>query len=495
MEQSHLPSPRYETRPAQPGAAALIETLRAVGYSIGAAVADIVDNAISARARKIEVHFEWAGPDSFITVSDDGIGMSDAGIVEALRPGSRNPLDERDPADLGRFGLGLKTASFSQGRQLVVISRQEGAGVNYWAWDLDHVAETNSWEVLRMPGRPELVERLSEQERGTIILWQQLDRAPGTSGTAQEDERLFLEAAKKVKRHLGMVFHRFIEDGRIRLTFNGLPVEPWDPFLRGKEGTQPLAGDRVESQGVVIRPYVLPHRSKLSEEQYAAAAGPSGWAAMQGFYIYRNERLLVGGGWLGLYRREEHYRLARILVDITNATDVDWQIDIKKASARPPDSLRAILRRIADYARGRAEAVYRHRGSPLTKRAEAQEAIPVWGEYVRHGKRLYRVNREHPAAAALLQADSETARRTATLLRLIEETVPTPLIYYREASEPDGHAAPLEGVPDSEVFAIMRDIYDGLRLNQTHEEALKVLRRLDPFASDPDLITRFDLTL
>lgn len=489
------PVPDIESAPAPPRADAMIETLRSVGYSIEAAVADIVDNSISAQARRVEVWFEWKGQDSSVLVEDDGRGMSSEEIVTALRPGSRSPLDKREATDLGRFGLGLKTASFSQCRQLVVLSKPQGGTVSHWGWDLDYVSRTNLWNVLRLDGRADLAGRLSEKEHGTMVFWSKMDRVPGTRVAGAAGEKLFNEVAIRVKRHLGMVFHRFISSGQIQIVFNGMAVEPWNPFLWGAEGSQPLAEDRVEVHGVVIRPYVLPHHSKLSPEQHEEAGGIDGWTQMQGFYVYRNHRLLVAGGWLGLLRRSEQYKLARVLVDITNATDEDWHIDIKKATARPPDELREQLLRAARVVRSRAEEVFRHRGVQLTRRAASEDVTHLWTEHSRRGKRFFQINRDHPAVAALLGSDSQTAERTSTLLRLLEEAIPTPLIFYRVADAPDEVAGAFEGASDSDAMATLRGFFEMLRNSMSREQALSALRRMEPFASAPELVDRFEATL
>src|SRR4051812_12743919 len=142
-----------ENAPAEPGyseevppdPAALIESMRAFGYSLPAAIADLIDNSITAGARHVDVRLHWAGDDSWIAVSDDGGGMRDAELTKAMQLATRNPNDPRNPADLGRFGLGLKTAAFSQARSLTVASRPPGSAVAVRRWDLDHVAERQSW--------------------------------------------------------------------------------------------------------------------------------------------------------------------------------------------------------------------------------------------------------------------------------------------------------------------------------------------------------------
>ena len=162
-----------QTASAVPGAAAMIETFRAIGYSLETAIADIIDNSISAQARNICINRIWNGGNSIITIKDDGYGMSSDEIIQAMRPGAQNPLMERSETDLGRFGLGLKTASFSQCRNLTVMSKKSGC-VSWWTWSLDYVAQKDCWNLIQwMPEGFE--DALDEVESGTMEIWSKLD--------------------------------------------------------------------------------------------------------------------------------------------------------------------------------------------------------------------------------------------------------------------------------------------------------------------------------
>lgn len=477
---------------AAPHASSLIESLRAFGYTLETAIADLIDNSISAGARSVQVRFYWDGMNSWIALQDDGRGMSEAELVEAMRPGSRNPLDIRDPRDLGRFGLGLKTASFSQCRCLTVASRDAEGGRAIRCWDLDYVQETGEWRLLRSaPFGSELA--LAEHDpkpTGTLVLWQHLDRlvtaAPVSDSRAQSR---FLALVDATVRHLAMTFHRYLEGpGALRLEVNGRPVEPWEPFLTRHPLTQPLPEETLHLQGYEFRvaPFVLPHHSRLDAATLRYAGGSAGWTAQQGFYVYRNRRLLVSGDWLGLgFGREEHHRLARIRVDLPNSSDDAWQIDVRKATARPPARLRDDLRRIARLTRERAADVFRHRGKVLARAASAGYSF-VWQRRVRHGKTFYAVDREHPVVAAALAGPD--AARVGALLRLLEETVPVPLVALDAAERPEEQGAPFEGSPPAEVEAVARSVYDALRTSgHTAEQAVGRLLTMEPFNRFPEL--------
>lgn len=493
---------RSTKRPAdydlvEPDASAMLESLRAFGYSTPAAVADLIDNSITAGAKNVWIEFHWDGRNSHVSVLDDGQGMSEEELVAAMRAGSRSPLEERPPADLGRFGLGLKTASFSQCRQLTVASRAKGCDVACRRWDLDYVREHREWRLLRTPA-PGYTGRLAVLEgitQGTLVLWEKMDRVvPADDVGSEADHARFRDLIDAVDEHLGMVFHRFLGSA-FRVFINGRQtrhqVKPWNPFLPSHEATQQFPEETIPTpSGVVtVRPYVLPHKDRLGEKLHEAARGPAGWNAQQGFYVYRNERLLVPGDWLGLgYTKEEHYKLARIQIDLPNTMDSDWDIDVKKSRARPPGSIRDRLRMIADIARGRAVEVYRHRGRYAARNAPGPEAF-AWLPGQRKDRVVYAVNRGHPLVAAVL--DSAGAGRPAleALLRLLEETVPVRQIWLDAAQKPDGHAKPFEEVADRYVKQVMTLVFQALRrAGHSPAAAKERVATMDAFVGHPQLI-------
>lgn len=325
------------TANAIPCAASMIETFRAIGYNIETAVADIIDNSISANAKNVWVTRHWHGDKSFITIKDDGCGMNSQEIIDAMRPGSHSPLEERSKTDLGRFGLGLKTASFSQCRKLTVLSKKSGYHSAYWTWDLDYVAQTNEWTLLQWI--PEyLDESVDDIEHGTLVIWSDLDKVvrKGTSENDINAKEKFSNSLDRVRQHIAMTFHRFLEEKSLKIFWCGHEINPWNPFCISESKTQSRPTEGIVG-GIKLKGYVLPHKSAFSSEKaYNVAEGINGWPAQQGFYVYRGKRLLLAGDWLGLFRKEEHYKLVRIQVDIPNTLDSEWQIDIKKSKAYPP---------------------------------------------------------------------------------------------------------------------------------------------------------------
>lgn len=331
-----------KTASAIPGAAAMIETFRAIGYSLETAVADIVDNSISASAKNVWINRIWKGGDSIVTIRDDGHGMSGDEIIQAMRPGAQNPLVERSATDLGRFGLGLKTASFSQCRTLTVMSKIQGQSPEFWTWSLDHVAQCDRWELIHW--LPEGFEHeLDDLASGTIVIWTNPDRIIPATTKAENDnaKRKFSEAFDRVKKHLSMTFHRFLEAKSVAIHWGGHEIDPWNPFCPKESKVQIMPSEQIGEQ-VTVKGYILPHKNNFSSETaYRQAEGIFGFSAHQGFYVYRGDRLLLAGDWLGLFRKEEAYKLVRIQINLPNSVDSDWQIDIRKAKAAPPRRMQA----------------------------------------------------------------------------------------------------------------------------------------------------------
>ncbi|MBT2189297.1 ATP-binding protein [Sphingobium nicotianae] len=489
-------SPEYDI--ASPGAAELFESLRAFGYDLPTALADIIDNSISASARNIWIDMTWDGAASRITIRDDGRGMTEDALRQAMRPGSLSPLEDRAANDLGRFGLGMKTASISQCRCLTVMSKPRDGEACIRRWDLDYIASTGTGEWRLLKGSDLLTDTdrrlLEEQDQGTILFWDRLDQLVGDAAVDDETaQKHFRERADAVKAHLAMVFHRFLR-GRnaIRLHLNGRPIEAWDPFLEDTDKVDPLPAETLVADGeaVEVKAFILPHHTRITPEQHAGAAGPRGWNAHQGFYIYRNKRLLVAGDWLGLgMQKEEHFKLARIRIDLANSADLAWQIDVKKSRARPPAALRRDLLRIARAARGQASSIYRHRGKVVQRKLGSNDVF-LWNHVVKRGKTYYKINRDHPLVRKVLETADDKAPVRA-LLALVEQTIPAPLIVINNAETPDGFGQPFED-SSADLRTAMAETFQALiEGGRGRPDAARALLTMEPFNQYPEMVAVF----
>ncbi len=481
---------QYPTTPAIPEASSMIETFRAIGYSIEAAVADVIDNSISAEAKNVWINFEWKGSETWVSIKDDGFGMNNEELIQAMKPGSKNPLDGRNNKDLGRFGLGLKTASFSQCRKLTVLSKKEGFHPVYWTWDLDYVKESGKWELLKFLPDLKMETELDNQKSGTIVLWNDIDRLVKNfhSDDAKALDK-FLYVMEQVRNHLSMVFHRFIESRSIKIWFQGRQIKAWNPFLISESATQIFPDEYLNKGKVIVKGFVLPHKSKISEDTYKEAEGPKGWGEQQGFYVYRNERLLLSGDWLGIYRKEEHYKLARIQIDLPNTLDSEWQIDIKKSIARPPIVLREQLKAYSAKVRAQAVEVFRHKGRTV-RQLPGQIFVPLWIDQKRGDKWFYKINREHPLIEKLInQAKTEPKKAIEILIRFIEETIPSKSIYIKEASDEDAIGKPFEGIDQEPIRKAIKQMYDKLvNEGKTDEQAKSIIFNIEPFNLFPHFL-------
>ena len=489
---------------AAPPASSMIESLRGVGYSLETAIADLIDNSISAHARNIWLTFWWEGRRSHISVLDDGDGMTEGQLSEAMRPGSMSPLEDRSVDDLGRFGLGLKTASFSQCRQLTVASVRNGQ-FSTRRWDLDHVARVEEWQLLKNPavGSDEILKPLLKLAHGTMVLWEDLDRVVGnvlTSDSGSHDD--FLSLIDRVESHLGMVFHRFLEGGSAALSIfiNGSSeddrVKAWDPFMRDRRATIATPEERITThRGVVeVQGFVLPHKDKLKQHQFEVGAGLEGWTAQQGFYVYRSRRMLVAGGWLGLgqrqaWTREEPYKLARLRLDIPNTADADWDIDIKKSVARAPGYIAFRLRDLAEHVRDQARQVFAHRGSygPRVPTPNLQRA---WRVVQRKDSVAYQVDRSHPLVKQVLDQAGPLKEAVIAMLRLLEETMPVQRVWIDAVENGEIHKGAFEGTPSTDIQAVLDVLYRHLveTVGLDERSARSQLLKTEPFHNYTELV-------
>lgn len=352
-----------------PSAARLTNSLRDLGYEFVNAVADLIDNSIVARARRVNITIHFEGTKSWVRIHDDGDGMTGASISEAMRLGTARDYED---SDLGKFGLGLKTASLSQCRVISVASRTDPnrATIESRRLDLGHVTETDRWEILHLSrgDRPEVLTAPLQSSTGTVVLWENLDRVLNRrdpwGGWAQ---RHLLNLAERLELHLGMVFGKFLSgEARRRrklvITVNGNAVEPWDPFVRNEPKVEPLPEREFEVGGglVRVRPFVVPaQRDFSSDAAWKRASGPRQWNQQQGFYIYRADRMIQSGGWSRMRAADEHTKLARAALEFWPDLDDEFEINISKMRVRLPEELRERLGAPVTQLIKRAQEKYR----------------------------------------------------------------------------------------------------------------------------------------
>ncbi len=471
-----------------PSAASLIESTRSIGYSLPAAVADIVDNSLAAESTIINInYFPVSAP--YIFIADNGRGMSFSELLNSMKYGSKNPLEERDTNDLGRYGLGLKTASLAQCQKLTVISKKDGV-ISACRWDLQYIREENNWsllvleekEILQLPG----FNYLQEIEHGTVVLWQELDRLIST-GDYQRD--VLGAKMEKVREHLRLVFHRFLTGKdtpfRVSIKFNGMELEPIDPFLTSKS-TRAMADEKIlvrDDQIVIVRPYILPHISNLTATELESLGGKDGLRKSQGFYVYRNKRLVVWGTWFRMMVKGDLSKLARIQVDIPNTLDDLWTLDIKKSIAIPPEEVQHNLRKIIDRIAEKSKQTWIFRGK---KERNTQNVEPWQRLKTRHGGFLYQINHEHILIKNILSKHPDMTRPLYSLLTLIEERLPLNSLYIDMVQDEK-----IENNDEKKPEEILEKLKDILLLFPTENDkinAFKTFISIPPFSDFEEYI-------
>ena len=488
-----------EFRELPPSPLSLIESLRNLGYSMQTAVADIIDNSVSADADEIHINFSWNAGNPWLAITDNGHGMSSAELVAAMRFGSVSPLVTRGANDMGRFGLGLKTASLSQCRHLTVLSKKNGL-VSCCEWDINRISRLgdDAWnlsildwdDIVRSVVLGSVYQKtLESMNSGTIVLWENIDRISEQETTTRQDA-YFNAQIDDTRKHLELVFHRFLspEDvgkKKVHILMNLDELTAFNPFNPRNLATQELEKQHIVLDGatIVVQPYVLPHHNKVPRQEYDEYAGEGGYLHNQGFYVYRNRRLIIKGTWFRLIKKEELNKLLRVRVDIPNSLDHLWRIDVRKSHASPPETIRNELRQVISRIEISGRRVYRQRGRKLSSTIKS----PVCNRVASAGNVHYQVNREHPLLKELSAVIPEEKRPfLETTFSMIESSFPVDMFFSDTANHPESVEQPK--LQEREL-ALLLDVFVsswGVSHLETNEVVEKLLAT-DPFASNRDV--------
>jgi hypothetical protein len=467
-----------------PDASALMATARSFGnYDLAAALADLIDNSVKAKAKKIFINFDTQENDVVVRIRDDGVGMLRDELILAMRPASANPEDPRELNDLGRFGWGLKSASLSHARVLTVVSWR-GSEFAAAIWDIDNLQDW-SMEVLIGDAAVGLLNVPPSSSSGTEVIWTRCDRLFDQDIPAKLDEQVN-EKISHASKQLSLIFHRYLSgevENKLLIEMQGYELKPVDPFLRHHPATQTVDEDVIKFLGkdeISIQPYIIPHFSKLTVGEREVLGGDEGLVRNQGFYVYRNKRLIIYGTWFRLIPHGELSQLMRVRVDLPNTLDKDWKITLDKSDAQLPVVLRIVLKELIRKFGKRSVNANRKKGVDLT----IDKKEPVWKRVVYNGRIRYQINRDHPFVWELI-ADSQDSEITREALKLIESYVPT------EAMMKDREGNQLEqvqAITDPEIFEALIDACFMACLRQTGrqptlKEFLEFANKMEPFSS------------
>ncbi|MDZ7803618.1 ATP-binding protein [Thiohalophilus sp.] len=385
--------------------------------------------------------------------------------------------------DLGRFGLGLKTASFSQCRRLTVLTRRNGI-TSCAAWDLDIVAETDEWYIEIPESTVGIPWADSLQQDGTLVVWQKLDRLVDPKN--ESDRKDLTRQINDTASHLELVFHRFLagERGlkRVTMALNGRKLEAFDPFNSRHPATifGPEDVFRLGEHEIRIQPVTLPHHKKVTAEEWDRYAGAEGYIKNQGFYLYREKRLIIHGTWFNLARQTELTKLARVRIDMPNGMDGEWKIDVKKASAQPPGPVRDRLRRIIEVIGAGSKRAYTTRGHRLV----SENQLPVWIRFQDKNEISYGLNLYHPIFKNFTDTLSEGQKQEfSRLLSLIESTIPFDTFFSDISSHPKSVST--KSMEDEAFVSLVMETYLTLNSGKLASNEIRLMMSsAEPFRSN-----------
>lgn len=480
-----------------PNPSSLIEATRSIGYSIETSIADLLDNSITAQSKNIWISFESNINMPYISILDDGYGMNFEDLKRAMMYGSSDPVFTRSSKDLGRFGLGLKTASLSQCRELTVISKAQKNGQRGLKWDLDYLKSTGKWSVLELSS-DEIDKKVNgtnfnELNSGTLVIWNNLDRLfEGNNSNAIEimSKKLF-----ETRQHLSLVFHRYIDGegtNKVNIFMNNMIIESFDPFM-GNKSTKMMDTERflvkyinhesnLKEDYVMLTPYLLPYPSKFSAEEKRLYMENDGLKQGQGFYVYRNNRLIVWGTWFKMLKFDDTSKLARIKVDIPNTLDFIWSLDIKKSTAIPPHELKPAFKKIIDNITQRSKMKFTTRKSIET----GSEYHHIWNQFKSNDGNEYRIDRSNPMILELLsRLDSKAKSNFEIILKNIENNIPLNSIFI----DFSGDNYKFNRSEDYEEFYALAQKYLSMSKDENElNEAVQKLLKLDLFEGKESII-------
>ncbi len=479
----------------KPTADILMNSMRSMGYSFESAIADIVDNSISAAAHNIWIRFPIDPLDCYVAICDDGCGMSKEELFDAMKYGSEQKRNYRSSDDLGRFGLGLKSASLSQCRKLTVASKKNGE-VSAYIWDLDIILEKKDWYMVECSEQQiesiKQISWLNNLDSGTVVVWENFDVIEKASGNVYSELNKYQEDTAD---YLSLIFHRFINrvgNAKVSFKVNNFILCGMDPFLESHPKTNvrkrieiPILDSQNIERMVVVQPYVLPFQKDLTAEDKKLSGGIENYRSKQGFYVYRNERLIVWGNWFGRHR-DELTKYARIRVDIPNTLDDIWGIDIKKQSAKIPSVIKNRLTRAVDEAMDIAVKAQKFRG----RVDKANDKIDyIWLPIkTREEQHAFVINRDAKIFDLIKgQVDDETWARIDMVLEEIENSLPYQQIYIDKSQNKIDDTVDDERKAEIENKARMLIMMALAMGNADKSNIIESLFNSEPFNNYPEL--------
>lgn len=449
-------------------------------YSLPTAVADLVDNSITANATKIDINFCWndTPEKAYVEIIDNGKGMSSEELITAMILSGKGINDIREDNDLGKYGLGMKTASMYACKCLTVISKKKGHSITAKRLDQDLVDESKSWVGIDLDGAPELKEL--DLEQGTIVRWDKLNFVEKGSNS----KKYFLEHIRSIHSHLELIFHRFIENNDLLITINGNEIKPWNP-ISNHEATSKFDSQilRYNNCDIIVNSYILPSALSCNELEIEQIYRNNA-LKYQGFFVYRNDRLLIDGGWLGIQKNDkkmvahQSYNAVRITIDIPSSLDSCFKVDFTKSSLKFPLEIEEQLFKIASKVRKKA--------NELSKKRTRQVLVPgdkfeeIWKVSKKNGEYIYSINKNHPLIKNLTKGLDK--KEFNELMKLLSRTVPV----LNEDKKMGG------SFTEEEIDDLIKSYYvDQILKNKSPDVIYKEMLNMEPYNNYRELVQAF----
>ena len=474
-----------------PDPESLLESIRSVGYSLKEAISDLIDNSVSANATNIRVIINLEGEGVFHLI-DNGEGMDHQKLISSFRLGSTNPKKTRDTCDLGRFGMGMKTASLSQCRSVTVTSKQNNYVVSR-TLDLDEVSKQKKWVIGEKEVQPEIVKHLNSLENGTIISWEKIDH---TNVSKEENDNLLLD----IRNYISFCFHRFMEmtNNKISFYLNDVLIKPISPVVEGSQVFSEISLDDLDSR---MSAFTIPIRKdNNSSSVFNSIELFNGVENQQGIYIYRSNRLLCFGGWLGIVKSNNSYKLCRVIIDFKNdySSDSKWSIDIKKTKAEIPYEYRQEIKRFVKKAQKDSSIkIGKYNRLEISSSIRnLYENADLWviKKNTKYGYWEYALNIDNPIFKGVLEKINK--KELEILLNIISRNIPIADIIDNNDEEPANHDTlyaeiDLEDVIANEKKHALKLLQIFLQSGETKSDAIEKIVSVEPFVRHKKVLSDF----
>ena len=465
----------------------LLESNRSLGYSIEEAVSDLIDNSIAAKAKNISIYLNWNNSKPFFALTDDGIGMSikNNELINSFKLGSSNPLEERDPNDLGRFGFGMKTASLSQSKSFVVLTKTNEEGLVSRCLDLNYITNLDDGWKLRHTNKEELFgfdNIISNYDSGTAIIWNNWDKAP-----VKKDDFDFI--SNKIYDYVSVCFHRFIEKD-VKIFLNDNEIYACSPIPNNAGGAEEFSHISLASnREVKLSAYVIQHPMKW-EENYEHSLNFNsyklfnGFERQQGIYIYRCNRLLTpNGGWLGVLKAGNSAKLARVTIDYPNNADTVWSLDITKTNAFIPYEFVNEIKAFTEKIKKRSN-IKINRGNRMIREKISNTDGRMWKEFRDNINESLKfvLNKDHELIKTFAKENKIKTSEINSLLDTISDCLPTKKIIENYDDDPSCYdRASTNDKLDDIQLKLAKIIFEDEKATSTKNKAFSYLMSMVPY--------------